>query len=503
LMRRIPRSVIAVRPSGCRSLGICLLAALAAAGCGHEEKPSYSSVSKPQAVSLIKPQVRTITRVVGQPSFVESYEHTAIYPKLVGYIEKWNVDIGDRVKKGDVLATLFVPELVEDFGTKKATVKLDEERVALALEVVEVAKADVQAAEARLAEAQAILDKFQAEVDRWDTEVGRLTQEVKRGVVDPQILLESTNQWKSATAARDAAKATILKAEAELLSKKTTLSKDEIDVSVARADLAVAISEAKRIEAWVGYITLPAPFDGVVVERTANTGDFVMPATGDPSAMPREPHYAPGGKAAPIYVVDRLDVVRIFVDVPERDANYVKIGTNASVLVQAYRDQPIEGSVTRTSWALNPKSRTLRAEIDLPNPNSELLPGMYAYAKVTIHRPDVLTLPVAALTHEGDKTFCWMYKDGHAEQTEIQTGVSDGTWIEVTNLQPRTTSETASNWTPVTGSEQVILGDLSILADGAPVKVIPAEGQTRVAEETPRLGHQPTKAPSRALVKSP
>ena len=78
------------------------------------------------------------------------------------------MDIGDKVKKGDVLATLFVPELVEDFGTKKATVKLDKERIELARKMVEVAEADVKAAEARLAEAKAILGKYQAEVDRWD-----------------------------------------------------------------------------------------------------------------------------------------------------------------------------------------------------------------------------------------------------------------------------------------------------------------------------------------------
>ena len=78
------------------------------------------------------------------------------------------MDIGDKVKKGDMLATLFVPEMVEDFGTKKATVELDKERIELANKMVKVAEADVKAAKASLAEAKAILDKYQAEVDRWD-----------------------------------------------------------------------------------------------------------------------------------------------------------------------------------------------------------------------------------------------------------------------------------------------------------------------------------------------
>ena len=152
-----------------------LLAALAVPGCGHEAKVGFTSVTKPPTVQVIHPPVRNIVRVVGQPSFIESYERTSIYPKPTAYIQKWIVDIGDKVKKGDVLATLFVPELVEEFGTKKATVVLDQQRIALAKEVVEVAKADVMAAEARVKEAEEILAKYQAEVERWDTEVKRLT----------------------------------------------------------------------------------------------------------------------------------------------------------------------------------------------------------------------------------------------------------------------------------------------------------------------------------------
>jgi multidrug efflux pump subunit AcrA (membrane-fusion protein) len=479
------------RFAGSRRLVFWLLAALAASGCSHEAKTSYTSVSEPPTVQLIHPPVRAIVRVVGQPSFIESYERTSVYPKLTGYIEEWKVDIGDKVKKGETLATLFVPELVEDFGTKKATVKLDEERVDLALEEVEVAKADVAAAKARLKEAQAILAKYQAEVDRWDSEVKRLKHEVDRGIVDPQILLESENQLKASAAARDAAQATIMKAEADLLSKEAALAKAKVAVAVARADLAVAQSEEGRLKAWVGYLKLPAPFDGVVVARNANTFDFVLPTTGDPTAMQRAPFLSPGNAAAPIYVVERTDIVRIFVDIPEQDANYVHVGTKATVLVQAYRDQPIPATVTRISWALNVKSRTLRAEIDLRNPKSQLLPGMYAYAKVIIERPGVRALPLNALNHSGDQTFCWRYENGRAVRTEIRTGVSDGKWIEVTNRrvpgsEAAPTGEVA--WTPIDGSERVILGDLSILTDGAAVQVAPATGEARVARANPTPG---------------
>ena len=223
---------------------------IAAAGDGKGQTQSNQKVP---TVQLIHPPVRKIVRVVGQPSFVEAYERTPIYPKLTGYIEKSNVDIGDKVKKGDVLATLVLPELVEDLGTRQAKGKLGEQRVELAKKTVEVAAAEVKAAQVRLAEANAILAKYQAMVDRWDTEVKRLDREVKRGVVDPQVLVESTNMWKSSVAARDAAEATIAKFKAELLTKEAELAKAKVSVSVAQADLAVSTSEANRLEAWTGY----------------------------------------------------------------------------------------------------------------------------------------------------------------------------------------------------------------------------------------------------------
>ena len=102
---------------------------------------------------------------------------------------------------------------------------------------------------------------------------------------------------------------------------------------------------------------------------------------------------------------------------------------------------------------------------------------MYAYGKVIIERAGVRALPVDALVHSGDQTFCWLYDNGKAVRTEVETGVSDDEWIEVTNRRPPVPREAPSNkvpWTPIDGSEQVILGDLSILADGAPVREGPA-----------------------------
>jgi multidrug efflux pump subunit AcrA (membrane-fusion protein) len=318
------RPLISDRFAGCHGLALWLLAALATLGCRHEPGIGHMDAAKPPTVQILNPPIRKIVRGVGQPSFIEAYERTSIYSKPTAYIKKWLVDIGDRVKKGDVLATLFVPELEEDHGTRKARVVLDRERINLAKEVVLVAKADVKEAEAGVKEAEEILD------------------------------------------------------------------------------------------------------------------------------------------------------------IPEQDANFVHIGTKATVLVKAYRDEPFPASVTRTAWALNARSRTLRAEIDLDNPKSQLLPRMYAYVKVFIERPAVRALPLNALTYDADQTHCWMYENGHAVRTEIQTGVNDGQWIEVTSRRiPPSEAEAISSdpWLPIDGSERVIVSELSLLTDDIPVEVVLARAR--------------------------
>jgi HlyD family secretion protein len=190
-------------------------------------------------------------------------------------------------------------------------------------------------------------------------------------------------------------------------------------------------------------LSLTAPFDGTIVARNANTFDLASPA-----------------KGPPIYVIDRVDIVRVFVDIPERDANLVKAGTKATVLIPAWREQPIRAAVTRKSWALNVKSRTLRAEIDLVNPKGEILPGMYAYAKLFVERPRVWAVPLGALKRIGDKTCYWGYDKGRVVRTEVQTGVSDDKWIEVVKRRS-TGPEGDDHWEPIDGSEQMTLGDPS------------------------------------------
>lgn len=395
------------------------------------DSPEKAKQKESPSLRLIHPEERESSGPIEQECVVEAYEQTAIYPQVPGFVERWNVDIGDRVKKGDVLAKLFAPEILEECEVKRAQVKVAEGRVELAKQALKVKQAQIKAAEARIVGAKAML--------------------------------------KANPPSREAAEAAVLVAEAELLEKKAALAQAEAAVKIAEAERAAAVSEAKKSEILVGYLTLTAPYDGVIVARNANTWDVAMPRQGDASGRSRT--VSSGGAILPLYVIARTDVIRVFVDVPEEDAPFVRIGTKATVKIPSYDKKPIATVVARTSWALDEKSRTLRAEIDLRNPNGEILPGTSAYSKVFIKRERrVWALPVNALDESNNKIVYWEYKNGRALRREVQTGASDEKWIEI--IRRRVPGSNGSRrWVPIDGSEKVIAGDLSSLTDGKAVKI--------------------------------
>ncbi len=435
------------------SLSPCLLVffGLAAVGCSRAPQ-GLEPVDVEPHVRLTRPGLQTIERRVGQPGFLEAYEQTAIYAKVAGYIEKWNVDIGDKVKKGQVLATIYDPELKAEYQEKIAQFDLDKVQIQVAEQAVEVAARNWDAAKAQIKEAQARINKAQADIDRWESEVTRLNNLASEGVVNRQVLEESRKQLKAYMATREAATASTSAAEANELARKADLAKARVDVKAAEARAVVSRETVKRLKALVGYTSLIAPYDGKVTLRNANVGDYVQPGSGDLTT----------GKGTPIYVVARTDKVRIYVDVPESQANRVQNGTKATVRIG---NDEFPGSVTRTSWALRLQSRTLRAEIDLPNPDARLLPGAYAYGELHLVLSQVCAVPRSAVVEIGNQDCFYLYEKGRAVQTAVETGMDDSKWIEV--IRKRVNGK----WVPITGEEEVILGDLAELTNGQAVRV--------------------------------
>jgi HlyD family secretion protein len=454
-----------------------LLVVAAIAGC-HKAAPEQNPIEVEPPVELVTPQRRDLHREIGQPGYVFAYEQTALYPKVAGYIEQYTVDIGDLLKKGQLMVRIYVPELHARYKEKKADVVLAERRVRMAEQMVDVAKANLKVAVADVTQTRAEVGKYQASVDRWESEVKRLSSVTE--VVDKQILEEAKKRLKADLASRAAAEAAVTAAQARELSNQVDVEKAKVEVEVARAKVEVDKAAVEHLAALVGYTEMHAPYDGIVVVRNANTGDYVEPRYGDESAPLGGIESAAQQRGTPIYVVARNDVVRIYVDVPEMEANYVQRGTKARVRIQSLNDEEHVATVTRTSWALNVRSRTLRAEIDLPNKDGRIRPGMYAYGLVEIDRPNVWSLPKESVIEIGNQNTIYLHEDGRAMRTPVQTGIRDDKYVEVFRKKVK------DKWVEFTGDEEVILGDLPELRDGERVRVTQEKG-TEKKESKPSV----------------
>ncbi len=195
------------------------------------------------------------------------------------------------------------------------------------------------------------------------------------------------------------------------------------------------------------YATLRAPFDGVVVERHVHTGHLVDPAHRN---------------AKPLLVVTRVKPVRVLIDVPEADAAMVDVGDDVAIKVQSLGGQSIATKVARVSWALHETSRTLRAEVDVPNEQGILRPGMYAYTTITLaQQPQTLTLPISALKTVGTDSFCFVARKGKVHLTKVELGLRAGKECSIT-----------SGLTP---ESQVVVSGIDMLIDGQAVEAIPTE----------------------------
>jgi HlyD family secretion protein len=431
-------------------IGLAALVALAATtvGCGQATAVKADHTTGPGVtrVEVVKPGRAIIRRSTEEPGQIEAYEVTPMYAKVSGYVQKWNVDIGAKVAKGQVLALLSVPELDAEAERKMATVEESEAKLAQAKAAQDVAQANLVSARAKLTEVQAGIKRADADLVRWQAEFKRVEQLFNERAQTGSLLDETQSKLRSSESARDEVYAQVKTAEAVVLQGQAMLDKARSDVTTATVTIKVARFDAQGAQALRGYATIVAPYDGVITRRNVDVGDLTTPGT----------------QGQPLFVVARDDVVRITVSVPEMYATEVDPGDRVLVRLQALSGRDFEGKVTRTSWTLDAKNRTLRTEIDVPNPKGTLRPGLYAYATVVVEEhADALTVPTSALVRQDSQTYCVVVANGKAVRKPVTLGLEDGTRAEIlSGLQ---------------GDETIVKAYASSLSDGQSVAVIEPE----------------------------
>jgi multidrug efflux pump subunit AcrA (membrane-fusion protein) len=188
----------------------------------------------------------------------------------------------------------------------------------------------------------------------------------------------------------------------------------------------------------------------VITQRNVSPGDYLQPGGGT--------------NGRPLFVLEQIDPVRVFVGVPELASYFIHDKDTALIRFQAIPGATREGKVVRSGFSLNPYTRTLQAEIDIPNADGHLHPGWYATVTIAIDRKQVWTLPSSAIGFKGQQNyFVYLDVDGKPVRTPVIIGPSDDTHTEV--LRKYKADADTSAWPTFDGTERVMVGNLDVLAD--------------------------------------
>jgi RND family efflux transporter MFP subunit len=422
-------------------------ALLALSGCGEPVAADHSQVATAPAGGALEvvqtglPVRKPLQLVSVQPARVEPIEQAPIQSKIAAYVAEVAVDFGDVVKKGQPLVKLHAPELDAELAQKQALLEQARAELVQAEAGARAAEAAIVTARSQVAQSAAAIDRSQADVRLRESEHLRIGELAASGSVNKQLLDEASQKLAAAEASLAEARAAKDSAQAVVVQAEADAAKATADVAAAKARVRVAEANVGQVDAMRSYLTLAAPFDGVVTLRRVDPGHFVQPAA---------------TSAGPLLVVARTDKMRITAPVPELEAAAVDIGDPVAIEVQSLKGAEFSGQISRTSLALGEGSRALDAIIDLENVGGRLRPGMYATARLTLdQREEALTLPSAALVRQGNEAFCYRLVDGKAMKTPVQLGIRVGDDFEITS--------------GLSDNDRVILNKASSLKDGQAV----------------------------------
>lgn len=348
------------------------------AGCRHaDQADAVASANPPAAVAVVtRAPLSSTLEVAGE--FLP-FQEVELHAKVAGYIKHIGVDIGDRVQAGEVLATLDIPELTAQVQGADAGVQQTQEQITRAQSEVQLAKADYDAVHLNAQRLQQASD-------------------ARPGLIAQQELDDALAKDRAAAAQVDAAKSALLATQAQL--------------GVSKAD-------RQHYSSIADYSRITAPFAGIVTWRYADTGSLIQAGTSNAGS-------------APVVKVAEVDILRLRLPVPESLAGFIKLGDTATIRVGAL-GKTFSGTITRNTGSLDPSTRTMQVEIDVPNKDGQITPGMYADVTLSIQRAgDALVVPVQAVDRSGSEPFVMVVNSSdRVEKRAVQIGVTTANRVEI------------------------------------------------------------------------
>ncbi len=399
---------------------------------GGPEKATASSPSSSEGaantrVEVVTPRHGGLLRLSTQPGNVQSFESVDLFSKVPGFLE-WQgppgeeFDIGTMVKKDQVLARIFVPEYVKQVQRNKEDIKRAESVIDQMKAAVVSAEAEAKAADSLIPQAEAVYGAAKARLEYREKQLKRITDLVdKENALQVSLKDEEQDKYDAAVEHKLSAKEGIIVSKSRAAAMHAKVLQANADLEDAKAKKDVAIAELERSQVFVDYSFIKATFNGVISKRNFFPGDFIRSA--DSAHLP-------------LLTIDRLDKLRVIVQVPDRDVPFTKPGRKAEMYFDALPGKKFTATVSRVADSEDPASRTMRTEVDIINKDNDLRPGMYGQATIILSEgtPNALSLPASAIySSDSDKSEALLYvvRNGKAQSVTVKTGQADGISFEV------------------------------------------------------------------------
>jgi RND family efflux transporter MFP subunit len=359
---------------------MALPAMLGVVSCRARDKNSEANAAEiPSAI--IAPVTRgTITHTLNLAGQFQPYQVVDVHAKVSGYIRHIYVDIGDKVRQGEVLAVLEVPELDAQL---KGTVS-----------ELAGSKDEITRAEHEVARAQSEHTALHADYTRL-----KQASAAQPGLIAEQELDNAQSKDLASEAQVDAAKAAL---------------------STAKQQSETASANHERVSDLADYTRVTAPLNGVITWRYADTGALIQAGT------------ASDVQSLPLVKLSQSDLLRLRLPVPEDAVEYIHEGADVNVQVDALH-RSFAGKVVRFTRNVSLDTRTMETEIDVPNKDLSLTPGMYANTTLELERKvNVLTIPVQAVLRNGDQSSVLVLdSQNHVQTRKVTLGLQGSMLVEV------------------------------------------------------------------------
>jgi RND family efflux transporter MFP subunit len=358
---------------------------------------------KPDApiVAVAKAVPEDMSKSVVLTAEFKPFQEVDVMAKVAGYVKHINVDIGDRVEQGQLLATLEIPEMHDDLARGKANLQRSEADVTHA-------KDELQRAESQ-------------------HEVVHINYTRLAGVMKAQPGLVAQQEV-------DDARGRDLVAESQVSAAKSALAAAQQAVGVANAEQA-------KIQTLLNYANVTAPFTGVVTKRFADTGSMIQAGTSSQT------------QAMPVVRLSQNNLLRLILPVPESVVPAIRLGQSVEVKVPSI-GRSFPGKVARFADRVNLETRTMETEVDVPNPRLVLVPGMYAEVDLTLERhPNALAVPLSALA--GSKVYV-VTPGNKVEVREVTLGLETANRAEIRSGLQAGDMVVIGNRSQLTPGQQVV-----------------------------------------------